>query len=67
MASIQKTKFATIHNKHKPTSKVLVEYEYEYELELDFNEPEFITISKSPPEEIKRGILVISLFGDEKI
>ena len=65
MASIQKTKFATIHNKHKPTSKVLVEYEYE--LELDFNEPEFITISKSPPEEIKRGILVISLFGDEKI
>ena len=66
MGSLNKTKFVIIHR--KPLQKTLIEYGNQLELELELElEPEVITVSQKPPQEKKRGILVTSLFGDEKI
>jgi len=59
MTSIKIPKVVII-KKQPPVAK-------EYQLELDLLLPELIIVKEKPKDEIKRGILVTNLFGDEKI
>jgi hypothetical protein len=59
MTSIEIPKVVII-KKQLPVAK-------EHQLELDLLLPELIIVKEKPKDEIKRGILVTNLFGDEKI